>query len=284
MRALVLSGGAAHGAFQAGAIQALYEIGWIPEIICGSSVGAINAAGLASGKSPEHLCELWRKVTSRDVYRWRPPNQWLKFWKWSHVLDTTPLSKLLNKYVDFDELQHSPQTVTCFSVDVRTGHLQGYANRVTGLPPKFRRLYRPDLLDVDAVMSSTAIPLVFPWSRGEWDGSLLQYAPLKPAVLLGATEIVVVSLEIHEPEPALPTGVVQTALRILDISSMSRLRSDLRTLLARNNQDGYRNIDVRVIRPLRNLGYSKLNFNSPLKEAAIAHGRNCAHQIMSQDV
>lgn len=284
MRALVLSGGAAHGAFQAGAVQALYEMGWVPDIVCGASVGAINAASVVSGKSPEHLCSLWRDVNSRDVYRWRPPLDWLRFWKWRYVLDTKPLRKFIRRHIDFEDLYHSEQLALCFSVDVQTGALRAYSNRLYNLPPKFRRRYKPQLFDLEALMSSTAIPVVFPWSGSEWDGALLQYAPMRPVVMLGATEIVLISLEVEQVEPSLPEGLLQTALQVANISSMSSLRTDIKMILDRNDQDGYRDIGLHVISPTRPLGYSKLNFSSSKKDGAIGHGRNCAYRIMSAHV
>ena len=48
--AFCLSGGGSHGDFQMGAIEFLYEQGIRPQILCGTSVGAINAAKLAEGE------------------------------------------------------------------------------------------------------------------------------------------------------------------------------------------------------------------------------------------
>lgn len=278
MRALVLSGGAAYGAFQAGAIEALYELGWTPDIICGSSVGAINGVALASGKSPTELCDIWRAVANQQVYNWRPFQDWLTFWRWNHVLDTRPLRSYLTEHLNFDTLHTSEHLVACFSVDVGSGRLRSYVNRVGGCSRRFRRKYDAQPLTLDSVLASAAIPIVFPWVAGEWDGSVLQYAPLKPAVLLGADEIVVISL--GSDNTTAPTGLLQTALRLVDVASIDRLRSDLRTLRQRNDNPDYRHISVDVIRPTRAFGYSKLNFSDPKKEVAILHGRDRAYQIM----
>jgi predicted acylesterase/phospholipase RssA len=132
------------------------------------------------------------------------------------------------------------------------------------------------------VLASTAIPLVFPWVRGEWDGALLQYAPLKPAVLLGATEIVVVPIHNPDPDAGLPEGILQTVMRVLDFS-LTPLKTDIRRILERNEDPDYRTVDVNVISPTRPFGYSKLDFSSPQKESAICHGRNRAYQVMSDD-
>lgn len=284
MRALVLSGGAAHGAFQAGAIYALSEVGWIPDVVCGASVGAINTASVVSGTDPEYLCDMWREVESRDVYRLRPLAEWLSIREWNYVMDTKPLRRFLKRHVSFEDMYRSDKTALCFSVDVETGSLKAYANRFSTLSSKFRRRYRPQLLDIDALMASTAIPLVFPWAKGGWDGALLQYAPMRPVVALGATEIVLISTEVSASTVTKPEGLLQTALQVVDISSKSALRADIKMILDRNLQEGYRHIDLRVISPTQSLGYSKLNFSSPYKNAAISHGRIRTYEVMGSYV
>ena len=47
--AIVMSGGGSKGAFQVGALKRLYEAGIRPQIVCGTSVGALNGAKLAEG-------------------------------------------------------------------------------------------------------------------------------------------------------------------------------------------------------------------------------------------
>lgn len=66
-KALVLSGGGARGAFEAGVVQALWERGYRPDIITGVSVGALNATVLAQGHdgAADDLVALWRGVSAR---------------------------------------------------------------------------------------------------------------------------------------------------------------------------------------------------------------------------
>lgn len=62
---LVLQGGGALGAYQAGVFQALHEVGLEPDWIIGTSIGAINAAliaGSAPGERLDKLREFWRRV------------------------------------------------------------------------------------------------------------------------------------------------------------------------------------------------------------------------------
>ncbi|HMV13232.1 MAG TPA: patatin-like phospholipase family protein [Nitrosomonas sp.] len=63
-KALILSGGGAKGCFEVGAVKQLWSKGWRPDIICGVSVGALNAAKLAERKdtSPAELEEIWREL------------------------------------------------------------------------------------------------------------------------------------------------------------------------------------------------------------------------------
>ncbi len=68
-RALILAGGGARGSFQAGVWKYLVQIGWKPDIICGTSIGAINAAAIGSGMDIKTLIHLWTTYNSRRMYR-----------------------------------------------------------------------------------------------------------------------------------------------------------------------------------------------------------------------
>ncbi len=73
-KALVLSGGGGRGAYHVGVMQALVERGWMvdgqgPDIIAGTSIGAVNAGAIASGMSIADLEQRWRQMHSEDVHR-----------------------------------------------------------------------------------------------------------------------------------------------------------------------------------------------------------------------
>jgi len=73
-KALVLSGGGARGAYHVGVIAALVELGWMedgrgPDILAGTSIGAINAAALASGLTVSQLRSAWMRMHTEDVHR-----------------------------------------------------------------------------------------------------------------------------------------------------------------------------------------------------------------------
>ena len=69
--AFVLSGGGNLGAVQVGMLQALADRAIVPDLLVGTSVGALNAAFLAAGPSPSRIAELaaiWRGVRRSDVF------------------------------------------------------------------------------------------------------------------------------------------------------------------------------------------------------------------------
>src|SRR5512136_1800362 len=73
-KALVLSGGGGRGAYHVGVIEALVEHGWMqdgvgPDIIAGTSIGAINAAALASGLSVSKLKRRWLEMRTENVHQ-----------------------------------------------------------------------------------------------------------------------------------------------------------------------------------------------------------------------
>ena len=71
MLAFVLSGGGNRGALEVGALRVLVERGIRPEMLVGTSAGAVNAAMVASDPTLEgmqRLVNAWREVTKYDVY------------------------------------------------------------------------------------------------------------------------------------------------------------------------------------------------------------------------
>lgn len=185
-RALILSGGGARGAFQAGVWKYLTEIGWKPDLICGTSVGAINAAAIASGMGFKELIHLWTTYNRRRMYRLNL----LQFCAWflsnrevKPLLDTTPLKNMIQDNLDFKALKKSKTQILITAVNLLTGH------------PEF---FDQNQIQLEHILASTAMPLLFPWQNinGEpyWDGGVMLNTPLAPAIEFGATEIIVVLL------------------------------------------------------------------------------------------
>jgi len=185
-RALILSGGGARGAYQAGVYRYLSEINWKPDLISGTSVGAINACAIASGFDARKLQTFWLNIAQDNVFAF---SLWRKIWQfisrsgYSAVLDTTPLRKFLSNNIDIRALSESDIEVVICAINIVRSKLRFFTNKEIG---------------VDEIMASSAIPLLFPWQnvQGEphWDGGIMANTPILPALQRGSREIVVVLL------------------------------------------------------------------------------------------
>lgn len=185
-RALILSGGGARGAYQVGVWRYLTQKGWHPDIICGTSVGSINAVAIGSGLPLSQLMELWRVIERGSIFQvslWRKLRNFLLRRGFTPMMDTGPLRKLLTRTVDWDHIRQSQQQIFITAVHVLSSELKFFSNQD---------------LSVDHVMASSAIPLLFPWAwiDGEpyWDGGVMANTPILPAIEQEASEIIVVLL------------------------------------------------------------------------------------------
>lgn len=230
---LVLSGGGARGAYQAGVVRALYEISKelnrpdIFRIISGVSAGAINAAFLASHMEDLDLataamCRLWQNLKAEDVFSTRYSDiarsasrviRTLSFGGMSQsltadhisLLDTAPLNDLLRQAIVFPQIQKNIDagilkavsvTATDYTTSLGITFVQG-TPEITMWHRARRHSLRTDLT-LDHVMASSAIPIFFPpikvEGRDYGDGCLRNQAPLSPTVHLGANRLLVVGV------------------------------------------------------------------------------------------
>ncbi len=233
---LVLPGGGARAAYEAGVIQALVELwpgggGSRIDVVTGTSAGALNAVYLASRtadleRGAHDLAALWSTLTADRVYRRQPIEFWHRFGssRWwpsrrdrdpplrqgrAHALfDTGPLRELITREVAWGELDRV----------IGAGLLRGVAVTTTSYTDnrnvtfyqaspeveswtRVRRVGMPVALEPDHVMASIALPILFPSVRingcDYGDGSLLQLTPLAPAVHLGAERLLIIA--VHGP-------------------------------------------------------------------------------------
>jgi len=205
---LLLQGGGALGAYQAGVYQAMHESDLMPHWVVGTSIGAINAA-LIAGNPPEtridRLRQFWDRISHHEWNFMGQSMDWLvRFNAWSAVTsailhgvpgffrprannflfaggagepdsagfyDTSPLVKTLNELVDFDYL-NAPggMRLTVNAMNVRTGEMVSFDNTKVEI-------------NADHIRASGALPPGFPAVRiGDelyWDGGLYSNTPLE---------------------------------------------------------------------------------------------------------
>jgi NTE family protein len=184
--AFVLSGGASLGAIQVGMLRALVDHGVHPDVIVGTSVGAVNGAFLASreftSETVGELAELWRGVHRGNVFPLEPFTGLLGFLgARQNLVPASALRRLVSRHTSYEHLEDLPTPLHVVACDVMSGE----EVRIADGPL------------VDAVLASAAIPGVLPpveW-RGRLlvDGGVLNNTPITHALELGAREIYVLS-------------------------------------------------------------------------------------------
>jgi NTE family protein len=210
--AFVLSGGASLGAAQAGMLQALYERGVRPDLLVGTSAGALNAAFVAF-RAPHvetalELQDVWRRLRRSEVFPPNPLTAGLGFLGLrDHSVSSGALRRLVEKHVRGDRIEDADIPLHLVTADVVTGE---------------EVLLSSGPL-VDAVLASAAIPGVFPpvaWDgRLLVDGGIVNNAPISHAVDLGADRVIVLPaigpvLLSSAPRGALAAGITALARTI----------------------------------------------------------------------
>ena len=122
--ALVLQGGGALGAYQAGVYQALQEGGIEPDWVCGVSIGAINSAIIA-GNPPERRLErlqiFWERITARKVWHYTPDGD---IYRKARNLASSFMTTTLGQPGFFKPHDVNPWFIELFDTGVSHGQLQ----------------------------------------------------------------------------------------------------------------------------------------------------------------
>ena len=158
--AFVLAGGAALGAMQAGMIYALYERGIAPDLLIGTSAGALNAAFLAARPATvataQELAAVWRGLRRSDTLPLRPATLISGLaGRRDHLIPDQALRRLAARHPQVDRLAQAAIPLHLVAFDL----LAGTEVRLS------------DGLLADAVLAAAAIPGVLPPVR--WRGRLL---------------------------------------------------------------------------------------------------------------
>lgn len=265
--ALVLPGGGAQGAFQVGVLKAISEI--LPNsninpfsIISGTSVGAINAAVLASRASNFRqgileLEQIWANFKCSHVYKTDHVTMFKSSLHWmlalisgglilgtpKSLLDNSPLRKLLIKNIHLSGIRES----------IENGYLDAIAVTMAGYESthsksffegssknlnwsRIRRQGVKTKINFNHLMASIAVPIIFPSQRidNEYygDGAMRQATPLSPAIHLGADRILTIGIrnelsELKRSQSTASPSFGQIAGYILDTLFMDSLYTDL---------------------------------------------------------
>jgi NTE family protein len=141
-RALVLSGGGGRGAYHVGVYKYLEERGLIPDIVVGTSIGAVNGAMLAAGLTAADLEREWRAMTTDQVQRVRLNP--LEYLERPSLLDNSPWRATLERQINFHRVRTSGTVFLVTSTDIRRGRLRVFRNpEITVHHISFAKWVRP---------------------------------------------------------------------------------------------------------------------------------------------
>jgi NTE family protein len=206
--AFALSGGGNLGAMQAGSVVALLEAGIEPDLLVGSSIGALNAAFLSTRPGLEGartLMNEWARLRRQEVAGFSPLTLLAGFFGvHDHLVSSTRLRALINKWVDLERIEDAVTPFVAMATDALTGEAV--------------MLRSGDV--VDALSASAAIPgLLAPVRIGErWliDGSLSAGCPVLEAQALGADDVYMITTA-TAPRLRPPRGAVAMAMNSVSL-------------------------------------------------------------------
>jgi NTE family protein len=261
---LVLQGGGALGAYEWGAITALFDV--IDEavgnggditlrVVTGVSIGAINAACVVGASdradARRRLGALWGDFmidlpylpasANRDLSLYNVPHFYtyradlLAAPTWTYLYETHQLLQTLSDHVDFVALNASKTAFVITAVDVEKGVLTRFANRQVGNT-------KPRTIEPHHVLASGSIPPQFPWTdidgddgkpRHYWDGGIVDNTPLGDAIDAftpgrGITRLLVV-MNLFPQTALLPHSLTEVNERLDQLRFGNRLRQDSST-------------------------------------------------------
>jgi NTE family protein len=218
--AFVLGGGGVRGAVEVGMIRALLERGIVPDLVVGTSIGAINGAAVAADPTMavvEHLEQAWGSPTASAVYGdswWRQMQRLAQ--SRTHLNDPAPLRALLESVIGadarFDDLK-VPLAVCASSIE-RAAEVWFDSGPV-----------------IDAVLASASVPAALPPTliNGEHyvDGGIVNSIPVGQAARRGATTIFVLQVGRVEEPLSVPTKPSEVARVSFEIARRHRFAREL---------------------------------------------------------
>lgn len=336
--ALSMSGGGARAAYQVGLLRCIAR--HIPDLeipfITGISAGAINAAKLASttgnfSHAVEELTKAWCSISPDQVFKHDSFSLFKNALFWGFrlfagkqskrfqvegLVDSAPLREYLQKHLHADEDGLLPG----IEQNLESGSLQALALSTTnymtgqtitwtqgcdlegweGINQRSQKTY----IGIKHIMASAALPIFFPAVKldGGWfgDGGIRLYAPLSPAVHLGADKILAISTRYNRtieeehrplvqgyPPPAQVIGVLMNSVFLdlldQDANRLTRTNEMLRQI-PEEKRNGKRIIDLFVLRPSQDLGKLAGDYEAKLPYAFryLMRGQG-VHEISSPD-
>ena len=218
--AFVFAGGGSLGAVQVGMLRALVEAGLRPDFVVGSSAGAINAAYFAGAPDLDGVARLeriWSGLKRADIF----PVSWSHIVRLlrrpDYIVEPDGLRRLIETHLHFQNFEDARLPLHIMATDQ-----QGMSVRLSSGSV------------MDAILASAAIPGVFPTvpigGRHLMDGAIAANTPLRLAVELGATRIVILPTGYSCALEGPPKGVIGRTLHAITLLIAWQLMQELEAL------------------------------------------------------
>jgi len=265
--AVVLSGGGAKGAYEAGVAATFLRRALPIRLAAGSSAGALNAAMLADGRA-ERLEARWRSLTREQVYTLRTSvffagllPGWLTLLTLDaagSLFDPQPLRELIAASLDLPRIRASPVRLLVVATD---------------LARRQRRIFDNQTVTTEVLMAAAAVPGAFPPVEVDGallvDGGLTGRAPVLEALASGTPvgRVVVVMSYAAEERGRPPTTMRRTIEEAFELSMVNQIERD--TELARLK---YPAVEVQLLTPTAPLRLPPLDFDGPAMARLLEQG------------
>jgi len=330
--AVVFSGGGALGSWEVGCYrQLLANHGGSPPVcVTGASAGALNAAAICAGMSVDEIGELWTNLKNRDVFA---PSVTVKAVGWAatrslvtrsleplmqyasqkgSVFDTRPLEKTLTKIFNGREAAFlgSPIWFAISLTNLTTKAKEMFYKTPPGaaLPAKFQQTTLPKeqppawkpvtgykILN-QALMGTTALPILFPSFQSYFDGGVLLNQPITPAIQImdwildpnqNANAPVHIFVFIPDPESLGETkNLPSIAATVLTTWLSASLLAQITTVKWRNkirSQSGQGPIRLCVVRPSADFTAGLLDFGKDVSKLIEQGAADCEARLSRFD-
>lgn len=301
MKALVLGGGSLKGAWQAGAIQAVLETGFKPDMIYGISAGALNAAFMVSESGKQYIEKGsidWELVNKKLISFWidnitKPSDIGILKSKWmlgietilsrfDGLLDTNPLHNKVKEYLNITSLRRSPVQLKVGAVNINTGEM----HYTDPLEEHF----------LDYLRASSSLPIIMPaiqiggdHRQAYLDGGIREVVPIRKAVEDGATEIYAIAThpKHRKMEPINYRSFLSLIDRIKDISVNQFENNDIgwaedynENLVSIAGFTLNKKITLKVIRPMEPIHIQLTSFTTEDIKEAVKKGYEYAYTYL----
>jgi NTE family protein len=218
--AFVLGGGGVLGAVEVGMVRALFEAGIHPDLIVGTSIGALNGALVAADPSESviaRLIELWASKQARDVFGDSAPRQLARLARGGiHLHSPAPLRAMLVRELrGLTAFEDLPVRFECCTASIERAAEHWFTSGPV----------------VDAVLASTAVPGLLPPiaidGQHYIDGGIVNSIPVGRAVELGAATVFVLQVGRIDRPLVAPRNVVDVARVAFEISRRHRFAREM---------------------------------------------------------